>query len=241
MNTKPNPVIERIRKALALAKDRAGTPEGDTAARIARNLMDAHAVAQEDLDVAARDQIDPVTKEVFDVGARAHWRRDVVFALAEHCTLRALFTVGTSQMKLFGHQHDIAVCKYLYEVVLRQILRAAEEHAETLPRWWGTGMRRSAYNTFMLSAARGLGHKLRDIRAQAKADRASKDTKAAEVTALAIVSREARVAAFYEASKGRVRSAHREDKGYSLRGYDAGRNVSLSPGLPTGDVARRLR
>ena len=73
-------VLDQIRKTLALAQGTAGTPEGETAARIARDLMARHAVVEADLG--------GVPDLVGERGAdktRDTWRRALVVRVAEFC------------------------------------------------------------------------------------------------------------------------------------------------------------
>jgi len=240
--------IERIRKVLARAKDQEGTPEGETAARIATNLMTQHAITMADLAVADRAASDPLISERFDIGARSQWRRDVMFALCTHCTIRAVFYFGTSDMQLYGHVHDVEVAKYLYTIVLRQIEKAADVYVEGSLRGYTASEKRAERHSFTASAVRGLHVKLREIRDAAAKPSASGEsaaqtestpadsslpTQSAGSTALVLQARKERVEEFYKARAGRVRSATIRRTGHSDAGYNAGRNVSLNAGLST--------
>ena len=243
MSTNPV-VIERIRKCLARAKDQKGSPEGEVAARIAHNLMVEHAISQEDLDFAERQKTDPLIMEVVDIGARCAWRREVYFAIASHCTLRSLFWPGTTRIKLFGHAHDIEVAKYLFEIVARQLEHVGYWYVRGPEfRFHSASEKRAIRHSFSVSAVEGFRTKLAQIRKEnaARREKSVRQTSGEEAapttvdsTALVMKAREEKVKDFYHANSGKVRSS-RGGGGYgrnfSLDGFNAGRNVSLTPAL----------
>ena len=244
MSTNPV-VIERIRKCLARAKDQKGSPEGEVAARIAHNLMVEHAISQEDLDFAERQKTDPLIMEVVDIGARCAWRREVYFAIASHCTLRSLFWPGTTRIKLFGHAHDIEVAKYLFEIVARQLEHVGYWYVRGPEfRFHSASEKRAIRHSFSVSAVEGFRTKLAQIRKEENAARREKSVRqtsgeeaaptTVDSTALVMKAREEKVKDFYHANSGKVRSS-RGGGGYgrnfSLDGFNAGRNVSLTPAL----------
>lgn len=234
-----SPIIARIAKALALAKNQAGTPEGETAARIAKNMMDSHAITMADLDAVSREKQDPLAKVETDLGARSQWRRELMFSVLNHCTVRGVFIFGSARMQLFGHSHDIEVAKYLYDVILRQLVNAANANAKALPDWYSQGEKKREYNSFVCSAVEGVKSKLRDIRKEAAKERAATEPAATVAnptggTALVLKARETRVAEFYETAKGRTRNGPSMRGGHSTAGFETGRNVSLNAGLSAG-------
>ena len=171
-------IIERIRRTLALAKDRAGTPEGETAARIAANMMASHAIEMADVDVAVRAKTDPLTVGGADLGLRAEWVRSLFFAVCRHCGCRGVVTIGTSGAKVYGYAHDVAVAEYLFGIIKEQVLRAASKNGKELPSWMSTGEKRRAFNDFCSSAEVGVEDKLREIKRAAVAEAAGSETAA---------------------------------------------------------------
>jgi hypothetical protein len=249
MNTTPttNPVIERIRKALAIAADQSGKPEGDVAARIARNLMEAHALTMADLDVADRQARDPLCQEILDFKARSMWRRDLVWALCRHCTVKAVFIRGSTIMKLYGHAHDIAVLRYLYEIVLRQLLKAADQNLEDNRDDVGDSLslKLRMRNEFMRGAVIGVGEKLVQIRddatRNAKVDAAAQKAGFTSTsTAMVMVSRANAVDLFFKQNTGRLGTSRSGGGHASAAGIRAGRSVSLNAGIGQSGGARQL-
>lgn len=238
-----NPLIERIRKALARAKDQEGTPEGETAARIARNMMDAHAISMADIDVATAATLDPLIVKEVDTEVRAMWSRTLLFAIARHCTCRGVATVGTTTMRLYGYAHDVAVAEYLFGVISRQLYVLASANSKRLT-WLSAGEKRTAYNTFMCSAVEGVCDKLTLMQAEAQAAKvaAAAAGGSAASTSMVLVAREETAVAFFEKNKGRTKqSPGMRPQGFDGAGYNAGRSVSLNAGIAAGaGSSRRL-
>ena len=123
-------IVDRIRKALALAENQAGTPEGDTAAKIARQLMQKHAVEVVDLGQDPED--DPMIEHGFEIEKRNQWRRNLAHSLAEHCEVFSLSWGGTNKMTLYGRESGVEVAEYLYSIVVRQVEQHLDDHVAKL-------------------------------------------------------------------------------------------------------------
>lgn len=230
MSTPASTIIERIRKALSLAADRTGTPEGETAARIARNMMTQHAISMADIDLATSSKMDPLTMETFDLGIRGLWTRTLMNSIAIHCSCRTVNITGTSNVRLYGFAHDVAVAQYLFEIIKRQIIEAADRNAKSLPRWMSKGDKRSAYNDFVCSAVQGAYQKLAEIR---RAD-IKEATPAATGTGMILRKREDQVTTYYEQKKGRTKKGANMKGSFDHEGYAAGKAVSLHAGVGAG-------
>lgn len=109
----------RIAKLLHLAKDQAGTPEGEAAARIARKLMrqSAHARAKA---WSKRSDI-TVTQRRFELGTRWPWRRRLAAAVAKHCACVAAWPRSGTHVILFGAVGTLDIADYLLGVLLREL------------------------------------------------------------------------------------------------------------------------
>ena len=223
-----NPVIRKLEKMLRLARSQDGTPEGETAARLAARLMASHAISMAEINLDRRLDPDPIERQSFETG-QSNWRRGLTNILAKHCSCRSSYWRKT--MSLYGHRSDIEVVKYLYDICRRQIEQAAQAYLDSdLPSWYDRGQRRSAANNFRRSAVSGLHQKLIGIRSDLKVENPTG-------TAL-VVTRKAQVDSWvdenYTFGKG-----SRSDYRHSSAGYRAGRNVSLSAGVG-GNSTRRL-
>ena len=137
MSAPQSKIVSRIRKLLALAEsDNAN--EAATAAALADRLLREHAVSLSALDEADLLERDPVGVTAIEVG-KATWASKLAWALASHCNVsvvrgRRYTSVnpwtkeplkGHSNRRTFaiayGHQSDLDVWCYLYDVAKREI------------------------------------------------------------------------------------------------------------------------
>jgi hypothetical protein len=231
-----NPIVSKIIKLLTLAENQKGQPEGELAAKLAHKMMIAHAVSQADLSDQEIADSDPLEKQSQKVPV-SMWRRLLYTALAYHCQLRVAYRSNQyngQKIYLYGHRSDIEVCKYLYEICERQILKAARAYVSDLDEYdWEDselyyetrslrGYKKMAGNNFRRSAIAGLRTKLAEIRSTGEEE---------NPTGFALViNRRKRVSDWvddkYSFKKGRDNSSY----SHSRAGYRAGRDVNLSAG-----------
>jgi len=173
--TNINPIVKKLKKMMALADDQAGTPEGELAAKLAAKMMREHAISMSEINDVSLEA-DPLVEDRLDVG-RVTWRMKLVWALANHCNVKALRmkvkTPGKGSNKavarLFGHKTDIEILHYLYDICERQIQQA-------LKKWKKERTARGLRNlygdcqSYRESAVWGLSVKLQEIRDAGKAE-----------------------------------------------------------------------
>lgn len=111
----------RIRKLLDLARDQAGTPEGDAAARIARSIMLRHARSHAAAACAGLPDSDPVRRWDLALGGTECWRRRLATSVARHCACIAAWRRGGSIAHMFGHASAQPIVEYLYDVLSREV------------------------------------------------------------------------------------------------------------------------
>ncbi|HJN75661.1 MAG TPA: DUF2786 domain-containing protein [Myxococcota bacterium] len=112
--------LERIRKLVNLALDQEGTPEGDTAMRLARDLMVERNVELSQLGLDERERVDPFRRSRVELGGKAHWRCKLMSLVAQHCECVAGWsTAGTGSF--YGRKSAVEVAEYLFVVLLRQL------------------------------------------------------------------------------------------------------------------------
>lgn len=232
-----NPIITKIEKLLRLSADQDGTPEGETAAKLASRMMAAHAIerAQIDLDKDAAD--DPIEKQEMRVPGSV-WRRQLANYVAGHCNCQIAYRArqGRGQViVMYGHKTDIEVLRYLYAVCERQIEAAASRYVRGLPGYYSRGDRTTMGNEFRRSAVQGLSSKLEEIR---------QGTEAENAEGFALVLGRARRVGDWVDENANLR-AGRAAAGYAHNdsGYAAGLDVSLSAGVgssgSTGQIGSR--
>lgn len=242
--TTANPIIAKIEKLLRLSKDQDGTPEGETAARLAHRMMTHHAIHMAQLDLTKEAHHDPLVRETLAGGklANRQWRRTLANTLAIHCNCKSAFSSYSRGLTvyLYGHKSDIEIIRYLYEICERQLEAATSKYKKELQEkntgsrydydtneyvpvyGYTSGEMRSELNGFRRSALDGLADKLRRIR---------QDTKAEVGASYALVrNRKEKVSEYYDTftfgvAKASGYYAHNAD------GYNAGKNISLHAGI----------
>ena len=171
----PNPPT-RIRKLLDLARDQAGTPEGDAAARIARRLMLRHARSHAAASCAGIPDADPIGHWQFELGGDERWRRRLATAVARHCACIAAWRRGGTVARFFGHTSSRPIVEYLFVVLSREVETAAatwlrdeapamtEAEAELDPE------NRLRVRDFCQSAVTALDNRLDELRAHERGE-----------------------------------------------------------------------
>ena len=229
-------IVDKIRKLQALAAGSEGH-EAASAAALARRLMAEHALSTADLTLSALLADDPLGDDALPI-TRASWTAQLAWALGRHTQVEVVRTTGRGlgvRAQAWGHQSDLAVWRYLYEVAHREIQRSAAEWRRRYLAAYGVSPSRSAGTRFREGAVAGLDAKLQR---QRRAD--AGDTDAAACTALALAGRAARALAAQEAACPTA-GVYRGGVGGSPEGYRAGGQISLNAGVEARAAAARRR
>ena len=229
-----NPIIAKVEKLLRLSQDQDGTPEGETAARLAHRMMAAHAIDMASIDLDKQADNDPMERQEMKVRSSV-WRRRLASVLAKHCNCRVAYTstqITGQHIYMYGHRTDIEVLRYLYEICERQIEQSARRYLNLLnPDWYDRGHKKSMGNNFRRSAVVGLRTKLDEIR---------KDTEKENAEGFALViGRKQRVNDWVEENYT-FGSGSSSSYYHNQDGYNAGRKVSLSTGVGGSRSTKRL-
>ena len=222
-----NPIIAKIEKLLRLSQDQDGTPEGETAARLASRMMAAHAIEMAQIDLTKQAEHDPIEQQSMQVRVSV-WRRLLAHYVAKHCNCQISYQSwrgsNGQRISMYGHRTDIEVLQYLYTICERQIEQEARHYVNSLSSdWYTRGEKTTMGNDFRRSAVDGLWSKLDEIRVETKSDNA-------EGFAL-VLSRAKRVEDWVNENCGFGSGSNPSSYGHNQDGYDAGRNVSLSAGV----------
>lgn len=122
--------LGRIRKLLALAADQRGTPEGESAARIARRLIARYDLAGQDLHAPV---VDPIARIALDLDGSIRWRRKLAAAVARHCACVLSWSPGEGRAWIYGRCSGVAVAEYLLVLLQREVEQAAEKLDDERP------------------------------------------------------------------------------------------------------------
>jgi hypothetical protein len=209
----------RLARLRALAEDQAGTPEGELAARLAREItLDRHRQLSS-MDLQTRNQVDPFIRQDLDLGGKAFWRRRVASLTAHHCD--CLCSFSGSLARLSGRRSSVLVAEHLYRVMSRSI--AVEKTA-----WLGSNMLLDdarAGRDFAHSAVLALQHRLHGLRQQ--------DQESPESTALARSDRKA-LLGWLEGQGVSLKPDVPFPYAYTQDGYEAGYRVPLQGAVEDG-------
>ncbi len=152
---------DRIRKLLALAKDQAGTPEGRTAARIARQLMRRLTLEESRL---GNCEIDPIAHYDFDLLDDARWCRKLAALVGRHCECVTAFPRQRRRAVYFGHRSGALIAEYLYAVLYREIAESRDAfvaaHTEDINAYYLSAQAAG----FCYSALQAVEHRLSAVR-----------------------------------------------------------------------------
>jgi hypothetical protein len=136
MDTSVSPIIERVKKLLALSTS-ANANEAANAAAAANRLIDAYRLSSADLETN-EDEIDPMEEDqdfVYESGRITAWKVSLVNVLASHYGLAIInkpdYSTGrmTSRYRLVGRRNDIAVAKYMFSYLMNECLRLSVSEA----------------------------------------------------------------------------------------------------------------
>jgi len=209
----------RLERLKALAEDQAGTPEGELAARLAREITVERQQLLSTMDLDTRNQIDPFVRCDLDLGGKAFWRRKVASLTAHHAECVCSF-VG-AQARLSGRRSTVLVAEHLYRVMSRSI--AVERTA-----WLGANNLLEdvrAGRDFAHSAVLALQHRLAGLRQQ--------DQHGPESTAL-VRSDRAALRAWLLQQGVALKADVPFPYAYTQEGYEAGYRVPLQKAVEDG-------
>jgi hypothetical protein len=237
------PIVQKIRKLLALSEGSAGA-EAATAAAMAHKLMRKHAIEQSALDEAALLAEDPLTRIHLPI-SRASWTAQLGWALATHCNVRALrgsrwyddengvsFKRQQYYLVGYGHASDLAIWEYLYSVAHREIERLAKEYIKAEKERYGY-VTRTEMSEWRVSAVAGLRTKLYRMRREARAEPGGSKT------ALVLQSRAQRALAYQESRCTAGRNYRSTVSAGSAAGRAAGASINLRSAIARGPSATK--
>lgn len=217
---------ERLAKLLALAQDQAGQPEGELAAEKARALL-RRLASDRAAAPAPAGEPDPFERRSRALGAPSPWRRRLAASVAAHCACVCAWPAATDQVALFGRASALAICDYLIDVLMREVVDRRDGWRAAHPDATGAEI-----NGFCHSAVTAIEHRLRDSRAEER--RAW-----ADAHALVLRDRD-RLEDWLQAQGLDWQPAKPSPYGFSRDGYAAGHAIPVHDGL-SGARQRAVR
>ena len=153
-------MMDKVVHCLNLSKDQEGTPEGDTALKMAMKLMAKYRIAETELDFGNSNSSDVFENEVDgvnDKGGRRQWVLDLGNALAGTFDCRMYFSEWKGTLTFVGTEADLITVEYLFETVLNHINRGARG-------MWPNDINWRKRNVFGTAAMQVVSTKLWDIK-----------------------------------------------------------------------------
>lgn len=212
---------------MKLAANQEGLPEGELAGKIARNLMQKHAISMRDVKETSDEEKlnDEIIEHQFSLAKKTEWRQLLLDAVCDHCDCRMVVFKGTSIHRIFGYRINVEMALYLFDVTAAQLSRMAEDFLQkTLLRKVERGKMtkqeaRHAQKEFLLSAI----HALRDKFSSMREEQGKENPKGEAI----VLYRMKAVDQFYFERVGEV-----DEKcvycQYSASGYQAGWDINVS-------------
>lgn len=147
-----NPIVDKIRKLLALANDQIGKPEGEQALEIAEELMNRHNLTL--ADVEKKDIV--VDGYWINSDFKWSWRTRLIDALSTHFDTRVVISGNRKQACVIGTAESVAVVHYLFDVLARYIIAQYKRRTDgsTPASFCGSAVRQIARRLYDFRAAR---------------------------------------------------------------------------------------
>lgn len=136
MSTDDFKVLEKVKKLLRLADiSRGATPaEAATAAAKAQALLLEHNLCIEDVgDLHKDEKPEEIGREIFGLDATyqtATWHSRLMYRIARPLLCRSVYYLAEQRVSLIGKPSNVAVVKYLYGYLYRQIEAMAVEYQD---------------------------------------------------------------------------------------------------------------
>lgn len=239
-------IVSRIRKLMALAEGSEGN-EAASAAKLARKLMIEHAVSMSSLSEDAILEEDPIEVKSIDVG-KSTWAIKLAWAVGSHCKVSVIRSVshghydpvtredlGPWKRRTFaiayGHQSDLEVWEYLFQVARREIQRLAKEYRAARVEHYGE-CSRTKVTQYREGLVLGLKARLQKM--------AYDDEKHSDETALALRSRAVRAGDAMREANPKLGS-YSGGVGGSMKGWADAKKINIHTGLRGGQAAKQLR
>jgi hypothetical protein len=222
-------IVTKIKKLLALSRDNANEHEAAAAAGKAQALLFEHNLSVADVTVDLdHDPIEKAEQILKATRTTISWKRALYHAIAEHNFCQVCYMPGTTKVDIVGKQSNIEVVNYLYAFLEREILRLAQEAAQSQLT------RKASYvNSFCYGAVCVVNARLREERKRSEATHA--ESKALVVQMDALV-----VSAFKQHFPSVVStraSAPSNGLGYHA-GREAGRGINIRQGVAGNQSSR---
>jgi hypothetical protein len=232
-----SPIIEKVRKLLALSKS-CNANEAAAAAAAANKLIDQYRLEECELeDTEAHEDIFEEEDPLYESGRLTQWKSYLACNLARHygCAIYNHKGFRKNLYKLAGRKSDIEVVRYMFSWLCLEIERLSDEGSR------GKGFDRSAGKIFSNSFCTGA---VAGINLQLKASRQEVVQNASSVAIVKLNQRHDEALAFLNKSH-KLKFENNSNKSYLDKGaYESGKakgeNLHLGAALNAAKGVRLL-
>jgi hypothetical protein len=243
--------IDLIKKLLAKAESAAqigSTEEAASFAAKANELLLKHKLEMSDIQVAAQDTDDAVTREVYDPsdamrwvgkGRRVAWLEALTSGVARANFCKILIFTGSKQVTIIGRPSDVAITKYLLSVLVREAERLAvlyEREVRVAAERRGDPTPVQPKRGFLLGFTNAVLERLRAMRKQT-------ETAGGKHALVRFQAADLAVQKYIEQTYKGLRSVGRPDSNTANKsaweaGRKAGQSVNLNSGIGGGATGK---
>lgn len=229
-------IVERIRKLLALAADKANPHESEAAAAMANRLMLKHSISKEKVDSAVSgDDLRNYGHAVHTTGKFASWEVQLLGHIAT-ANLCKLVKVGRDSFDVIGHNDNVEVTIMMQGWLRGEIHRLAQESYARKDEHshWGAMDPHRFHTSFKHGAVAAVGSRIMKEKAETV-----KAFNPGEVSSLAVIASKVdqQITKIYgnRLTKGKPSRAGENASGNAYgAGHAAGSKVALKPSKMLG-------
>jgi len=132
MDEKKQAILDRIAKALTLAKDQAGMPEGKAAQEMASKLMAKYRIAESEIDLSTKSSSDIFEDEegwegLCDEGGKRQWVSSLGGSIARAFDCSMWINPSNNTLHFIGTASDLETVLYFMDSVYGHIEREARK------------------------------------------------------------------------------------------------------------------
>lgn len=231
------PIIDRIRKLLALAQSD-NVNESAAAAGAAQRLMTEHQIS---MDAVEKEVVEQVTQdaEPLEENVRQIWKRRLAHVLCGCNGCGSVITGDRSfgkngKLMIYGRKSRVDTVRYLYAWLVREVERLAQAHNRGGGITWLNSFRSGCVDTVV--------EKIRAATADTMKGYLLGASESARSSALVVVERDRAAIEAFKRKMGYVAtsSAQRTDMNARAEGQRAARSINFGSGPGLGGGPRRL-
>jgi hypothetical protein len=156
-------IIEKIKKALALAANNPSEEEAKSAALKAQELMAKYGIAQADIDDITEQEIEKIEEVQVNVGAAKAWKFYLADVIARNFRCRTFF-YGRRIVVFYGYSTDAQIAAETFKFLFAIGHKLADREMRKTLRWYHSkGLSAQVagiYNSFTAGFCNGIAEVL---------------------------------------------------------------------------------